>query len=163
MKKPVAPDWLKEAIKNTRYDQLDPATKKAADRFMRELRKWERGGIPLKTIKETQKQNKKTKELERKKRDQELTDKITQRWNDADENEYKNILREQESTIDWNWGGGCKWCECQSLRVVKTPQYKHWGKFVCNLCHRYNDWIPYPKEGSVPFVDRSKTIECEFK
>ena len=79
MKKPVAPDWLKEAIKNTRYDQLDPATKKAADRFMRELRKWERGGFSLKTIQETQKHNKKTIELERKKRDQELTDKITQR------------------------------------------------------------------------------------
>ena len=67
MKKPVAPDWLKEAIKNTRYDQLDPATKKVADKFMRELRKWERGGVPLKTIRETQKQNIKTAELERKK------------------------------------------------------------------------------------------------
>ena len=28
MKKPVAPDWLKEIIKTTSYDHLDPATKK---------------------------------------------------------------------------------------------------------------------------------------
>ena len=163
MKKPVAPDWLNEAIKNTRYDQLDPATKKVADKFMRELRKWERGGVPLKTIRETQKQNIKTAELERKKRDQEITDHNTQEEFDADENEYKNLLYEQENTIDWNWGGGCKWCGCQSLRVVKTPQCLHWGKFVCNLCHRYNDWIPYPKEGVIPFVDKSMTIGHEFR
>ena len=37
---------------------------RAADRFMRELRKWERGGVSLKTIQETQKHNKKTIELE---------------------------------------------------------------------------------------------------
>ena len=159
MNKPVAPDWLKEAIKNTRYDQLDPATKKAADRFMRELRKWERGGIPLKIIKE-QEQTK--REQERIKREQEFEKRIEQ-YDQINEQYINNLLQEQENTIDWNWGGGCKWCGCQSLRVVKTPQYKHWGKFVCNLCHRHNDWIPHPKEGVIPFVDRSKTIGHEFK
>jgi len=159
MNKPVAPDWLKEAIKNTRYDQLDPATKKAADRFMRELRKWERGGVPLKTIK---KQERIKREQERIKEEQEFEKKCG--LIDQQNVQYiENLLQEQENTIDWNWGGGCKWCGCQSLRVVKTPQYIHWGKFVCNLCHCHNDWIPYPKEGVIPFVDRSKTIGHEFK
>jgi len=163
MKKPVAPDWLKEIIKTTRYDQLDPATKKVVDRFMREHRKWERGGLTVKEYKQNNLKKEKQISEDRFKKAQELTDCITQRWNDADEEQYKKFLLDQENTIDWNWGGGCKYCECQSLRVVKTPQYKHWGKFMCNLCHRHNDWIPYPKEGSVPFVDRSKTIGCEFK
>jgi len=160
MNKPVAPDWLKEAIKNTRYDQLDPATKKVADRFMRELRKWERGGIPLKTIKEQEQERRKREQEEK---DTKFIDKLTQQNLDIEETEYKNLLQDQENTIDWNWGGGCKRCGCQSLRVVKTPQYIHWGKFVCNLCHRHNDWIPHPKEGVIPFVDRSKTIGHEFK
>lgn len=156
MKKPEAPDWLKEVIKTTRYDQLDPSTKKVVDKYMREYRKWERGGLTLKQYKEKQ-------ISDRAKREQEIIDRNTQHWNDCDENYYKKLLLEQENTIDWNWGGGCKYCGCQSLRIVKTPHLTHWGKFVCNLCHRYNDWIPYPKEGSVPFVDRSKTIGCEFK
>jgi hypothetical protein len=157
MKKPVAPDWLKEAVKNCKsMDQLDPSTQKVVRRFMREYHKWERGGL---TVKDYQAKRK----LEREQQQREWEDGITQRWNDIDENAYKTLLLEQENTIDWNWGGGCKYCGCQSLRIVKTPHLTHWGKFACNLCHRYNDWIPYPKEGSVPFVDRSKTMGCEFK
>ncbi len=157
MKKPVAPDWLKEAVENCKsIDQLDPSTQKAVRRFMREYHKWERGGLTVKDYQAKQK-------LEREQQQREWEDRRTQSWLDSDEERFKELLSDQANTIDWNWGGGCKHCGCQSLRIVKTPHLTHWGKYMCNLCNRYNDWIPKPREGEVPFVDRSKTIGCEFK
>ena len=157
MKKPVAPEWLKEAVKNCKnIDELDPSTQKVVRRFIRQYKKWERGGL---TVKDYQAKRK----LEREQEAREFLDKVTQRVFDHDEYEYEQLLLDQANTIDWDWGGGCKHCGCQSLRIVKTPHLTHWGKYMCNLCNRYNDWIPKPKEGEVPFVDRSKTIGCEFK
>ena len=100
MKKPVAPDWLKEAVNNCKsIDQLDPAAQKAVRRFMRAYRKWERGGL---TVKDYQAKIK----LEREQQQREWEDGRTQSWLDSDEERFKELLSDQANTIDWNWGGG---------------------------------------------------------
>tara|TARA_B100000427_G_scaffold285603_1_gene259130 strand:+ start:1851 stop:2156 length:306 start_codon:yes stop_codon:yes gene_type:complete len=58
-----------------------------------------------------------------------------------------SIIEEVENTFEWNIKMKCEWnCGSESVRLVKTPNIKHYGKYMCNLCHKYQNWVPYPKE-----------------
>ena len=57
------------------------------------------------------------------------------------------IIEESENTFEWNIKRKCEWgCGSESIRLVKTPNIKHYGKYMCNLCHKYQNWAPYPQE-----------------
>ncbi len=40
----------------------------------------------------------------------------------------------------------CPDCGCQEVKLVKTPQYFHYGKEECGKCGRFIKWAKTPKE-----------------
>ena len=159
MKKPIPPQRLKDAFaKIGKYDpnRLDSDVKKLYNKWSRERNKWDKWDGERRreeSRKEQEEWQKRSKEKEERK--YELNESTISRL--IEEESYSevtldNLIYEQENTTDWNVNYACKWdgCESCSMRVVLTPNFKHFAKYVCNLCHKYNDWIPYPEEYGDP-------------
>ena len=134
MKRPIVSEYLrKEMIRvNFNPNRLDSDVKKLYNKWSRERKKWDK--------------------WEKEERDKKYNQKIEDRDIERDiANEkiyfeiYNDLIEEMNNVTEWNIERPCKWdCECCSMRVVLTPKLKHFAKYVCNLCGRSNDWIPYP-------------------
>jgi len=65
------------------------------------------------------------------------------------EDEYKDFQKQEEfnkNTVEWNYPRKCKWCDCESMRIIVRPDIMHYAEYYCNVCHNYNDWLPYNKQ-----------------
>jgi len=65
------------------------------------------------------------------------------------EHEHREFQKQEEfnnNTVDWNYPKKCKWCDCESMRIILRPDIMHHAEYYCNMCHTYNDWLPYPKQ-----------------
>ena len=123
MKRPIASEYLqKEMIRvNFNPNRLDSDVKKLYNKWSRERKKWEKWEIEGKNI------------------ERDIANEII--YFEI----YNDLIEEMNNVTEWNIEHPCKWdCECCSMRVVLTPKLKHFAKYVCNLCGRSNDWIPYP-------------------
>ena len=141
MKKSIPPPHIIDAIKNNKFiDPKDPWIRK----FMIEERKKERNGL---TIKEFEK---KKKEDEEKRKDDQI-----KHWEQFQINvlvrECQQFLQLEEdikNTINWNYLRNCKYCESTSMRIIMKSKLIHYAEYVCNLCDKHNDWIPYSEKNN---------------
>lgn len=65
------------------------------------------------------------------------------------EDEYKDFQKQEEfnkNTVEWNYRRKCKWCDSESMRIIVRPDIMHYAEYYCNVCHKYNDWLPYNKQ-----------------
>ena len=65
------------------------------------------------------------------------------------EEEYKEFLHQEtfnSNTVNWNYPKKCKWCDCESMRIIVRPDIMHYAEYYCNVCHKYNDWLPYSEQ-----------------
>tara|TARA_B100001996_G_scaffold104086_1_gene78246 strand:+ start:43 stop:507 length:465 start_codon:yes stop_codon:yes gene_type:complete len=145
MKKPIASEYLKQALKAVNYfpPRLDPASKKLYNKWNREYKQWE------KQCKEETKEEKKVIKF----RNYQGESLVIQREIENEkhyEYDYHNLIEEMNNTIEWNVEHQCKYnktsrkCDSRSMRVVCTPKGTHYAKEICNLCDTFNKWVPYP-------------------
>jgi len=159
MKKPIPPQRLKDAFaKIGKYDpnRLDSDVKKLYNKWSRERKKWDKWDGERrrekfrKEAEEWQKRAEERKEKEYENSEYRISRCIEEE--SYSEATLDHLIYEQENTTDWNVNYTCKYDDCKScsMRIVLTPKLKHFAKYVCNLCDRYNDWIPYPEEYGDP-------------
>ena len=60
--------------------------------------------------------------------------------------EFEEQEKFNNNTVEWNHPRKCKWCDCESVRIILRPDIMHYAEYYCNVCHRYNDWLPYSKQ-----------------
>lgn len=64
-----------------------------------------------------------------------------------EEQDLLDLKEQVNNTIFWKVDRSCQWCDCKTMRIVKTPQHHHYAHYICNVCGLHNDWIPkYMKE-----------------
>jgi len=127
------PQYLIDAVKQgKRIDPKDP--------WVRKMLKEERKKEKQKKIIEAKEQEERWKEQE-------------ERWIERNveqlEREHREFQKQEEfnnNTVDWNYPKKCKWCDCESVRIILRPDIMHYAEYYCNVCHRYNDWLPYSKQ-----------------
>tara|TARA_B100000029_G_C16800492_1_gene676487 strand:+ start:63 stop:455 length:393 start_codon:yes stop_codon:yes gene_type:complete len=124
LKKP--PQHLLDAIKQGK--EIDPK-----DPWVRKM------------MREEKKKEKKEKEL-RKQEEERIFEQWKIRNLLAEHERWNTYIEEINNTILWNCEQKCKYCDSKSMRVVTTPKFIHYAKYVCNLCDRMSVWIPYPRD-----------------
>ena len=147
MKKSIPPPpHIIDAIKNNKFiDPKDPWIRK----FMIEERKKERNGLTITEFEKKRKEDEeKRKEDEEKRKENEI-----KYWEQSQINllvrEYQQFLKLEEdikNTINWNYLRNCKYCESTSMRIIMKSKLIHYAEYVCNLCDKHNDWIPYSEK-----------------
>jgi len=50
-------------------------------------------------------------------------------------------INEMKLIVDWDYPYHCRYCGCQSHRVILSPKKIHYAKLSCNNCHRWGKWI----------------------
>ena len=149
MKKSIPPPpHIIDAIKNNKFiDPKDPWIRK----FMIEERKKERNGLTITEFEKKRKEDEeKRKEDEEKRKENEI-----KYWEQSQINllvrEYQQFLKLEEdikNTINWNYLRNCKYCESTSMRIIMKSKLIHYAEYVCNLCDKHNDWIPYSEKNN---------------
>ncbi len=158
MKKPIVPQRLKDALAAVKWtpNRLDRADKILYNEWNREHKKYEKWYAEIRREKFRKEEEEWQKRAEeRKEKEYENSEYRISRCIEEEsysEARLDHLIYEQENTTDWNVNYTCKYDDCKScsMRIVLTPKLKHFAKYVCNLCDRYNDWIPYPEEYGDP-------------
>ena len=113
--------------------------KAAINKWFTKQKRWEKINAKLQELEEERLWKERSKELE-------IREMIMdeERWTD----EYNKIIKKQENTIEWNIKRKCQnfteECDSESLRLILTPDIRHYGYEECMLCHRYQGWVKYP-------------------
>ena len=124
------PKHISECLsKGKKFDLTDPYIKK----ILKEIR-----------------QEKKQAEVEHRQQEKHLKNEY-ECWREESgikklEYEYKNFLQQEflnKHTIDWNYPKKCKWCDCESMRIIERPDSMHYAEYSCNVCYKNNGWLPY--------------------
>ena len=120
------PQHLLDAVKQGKYiDPKDP---------------WVR-----KMLREERKKEKQKKIAEEKKYQEFLEERAIQHLLMEGE-EFEKLQTDNLNTVNWNYTRKCKWCESTSMRIVVRPDIMHLAGYRCNLCDKYNDWLPYKSD-----------------